>query len=75
MNKKKLEDKFLNIIKKNLLIKKKIELDDKVVNFKNWDSLNNVRIFIDLNKEFKKDLKLGSIKNIKTLRDLFNYFL
>tara|TARA_Y200000002_G_scaffold360521_1_gene345854 strand:+ start:297 stop:524 length:228 start_codon:yes stop_codon:yes gene_type:complete len=75
MNKKKLEDKFLNIIKKNLLIKKKIELDDKVVNFKNWDSLNNVRIFIDLNKEFKKDLKLGSIKNIKILRDLFNYFL
>ena len=75
MNKKKLEDKFLNIIKKNLLIKKKIELDDKVVNFKNWDSLNNVRIFIDLNKQFKKDLKLGSIKNIKILRDLFNYFL
>tara|TARA_B100001093_G_C26166032_1_gene733625 strand:- start:327 stop:554 length:228 start_codon:yes stop_codon:yes gene_type:complete len=75
MNKKKLENKFLNIIKKNLLIKKKIELDDKVVNFKNWDSLNNVRIFIDLNKEFKKDLKLGSIKNIKILRDLFNYFL
>ena len=75
MNKNKLEEKFLNIIKKNLFIKKKIRLEDKIITFKKWDSLNNVRIFIDLNKEFKKNLKLGSIKNIKTLKDLFQYYI
>jgi|TARA_B110000971_G_C19968170_1_gene481282 acyl carrier protein len=68
------EDKFLKIIKKNLSIKEKITLQAKVSSFKKWDSLNNVRILIDLNKAFKTEVKFSSINGVKDLEDLFNYF-
>ena len=71
----KFKKKFLNIIKKNLLIKTEISIEDKVKIFKKWDSLNNVRILIDLNKTFKKNVKINNIENIKTLKDLAKYFL
>tara|TARA_B100001063_G_C16720562_1_gene533313 strand:+ start:1096 stop:1320 length:225 start_codon:yes stop_codon:yes gene_type:complete len=71
---KNLEKKFLNIIKKNLSLKNDIKMTDYVKSFKKWDSLNNIRILIDLNKSFKKNIKFGSIKDVKVLKDLFNYF-
>ena len=71
---KNLEKKFLNIIKKNLSLKNNIKMTDYVESFKKWDSLNNIRILIDLNKSFKKNIKFGSIKDVKVLKDLFNYF-
>lgn len=73
--KNKKEDKFLEIIKKNLLIKDKFTLDTDVSTFKKWDSLNNVRILIDLNKAFKKKVKFSSIDGVKKLKDLYNYFI
>jgi acyl carrier protein len=73
--KKDSEDKFLKIIKKNLSLKEKLTLENKVSSFKKWDSLNNVRILIDLNKEFKKNVKFSSIENIKILSDLLKYFV
>ncbi len=72
---KSLEKKFLNIIKKNLSLKSDIKMTDSVKSFKKWDSLNNIRILIDLNKSFKKNIKFGSIKDVKVLKDLFNYFI
>jgi acyl carrier protein len=72
---KKTEEKFLKIIKKNLFIKENLTLNHNVKSFKKWDSLNNVRILIDLNKEFKKNVKFSSIENIKILKDLLNYFI
>ena len=72
---KSLEKKFLNIIKKNLSLKSDIKMTDSVKSFKKWDSLNNIRILIDLNKSFKKNIKFGSIKDAKDLKDLFNYFI
>ena len=71
---KNLEKKFLNIIKKNLSLKNDIKMADKVKSFKKWDSLNNIRILINLNKSFNKNIKFGSIKDVKVLKDLFNYF-
>ena len=71
---KNIEKKFLNIIKKNLSLKNDIKMTDYVKSFKKWDSLNNIRILIDLNKSFKKNIKFGSIKDVKVLKDLFNYF-
>ena len=73
--KKKAEDRFLRVIKKNLSLNETISLNDDVKSFKKWDSLNNVRILIDLNKTFKKNIKFGSIKNVKILKDLYNYFI
>ena len=70
-----LEKKFLNIIKKNLLLKNDIKMTDNVKSFKKWDSLNNIRILIELNKSFNKNIKFGSIKDVKVLKDLFNYFI
>ena len=72
---KNLKKKFLNIIKKNLSLKSDIKMTDSVKSFKKWDSLNNIRILIDLNKSFKKNIKFGSIKDVKVLKDLFNYFI
>lgn len=69
------EKKFLNIIKKNLLLKNNIKMTDNVKSFKKWDSLNNIRILIELNKSFNKNIKFGSIKDVKVLKDLFNYFI
>ena len=72
---KNLEKKFLNIIKKNLSLKNDIKMTDNVKSFKKWDSLNNIRILIELNKSFNKNIKFGSIKDVKVLKDLFNYFI
>ena len=72
---KSLKKKFLNIIKKNLSLKSDIKMTDSVKSFKKWDSLNNIRILIDLNKSFKKNIKFASIKDVKVLKDLFNYFI
>jgi|TARA_B100001063_G_C16606058_1_gene473297 acyl carrier protein len=68
------EKKFINIIKKNLSCSTKPKLSDEVKTFKKWDSLNNIRILLDLNKSFKKKINLSSIKNVKTLKDLLKYF-
>tara|TARA_B100000902_G_C26946934_1_gene733866 strand:+ start:451 stop:675 length:225 start_codon:yes stop_codon:yes gene_type:complete len=73
--KNKKEEKFIKIIKKNLLIKDKFTLDTNVSTFKKWDSLNNVRILIDLNKAFKKKVQFSSIDGVKKLKDLYNYFV
>jgi acyl carrier protein len=72
---KKFEEKFLNVIKKNLLVKKRITMEDDVKSFQKWDSLNNIRILVDLNKTFKKNININKIGNIKTLKDLGKYFL
>lgn len=72
---KSLEKKFLNIIKKNLSLKNDIKMTDSVKSFRKWDSLNNIRILINLNKSFKKNIKFGSIKDVKVLKDLFDYFV
>ena len=75
MMNKKFEEKFLNVIKKNLLVKKRITMEDDVKSFQKWDSLNNIRILVDLNKTFKKNININKIGNIKTLKDLGKYFL
>jgi acyl carrier protein len=75
MMNKKFEEKFLNVIKKNLLVKKRITMEDVVKNFQKWDSLNNIRILVDLNKTFKKNININKIGKIKTLKDLGKYFI
>ena len=75
MMNKKFEEKFLNVIKKNLLVKKRITMEDDVKSFQKWDSLNTIRIPVDLNKTFKKNININKIGNIKTLKDLGKYFL
>lgn len=75
MMNKKFEEKFLNVIKKNLLVKKRITMEDDVKSFQKWDSLNNIRILVDLNKTFKKNININKIGNIKTLKDLGKYFI
>jgi len=74
MNKIKIEKEILQIIGKILKISYiKIKLKNKSKDFKNWDSINNLKIFLEIEKKFKiqideifffKDLNISSIIKI-----------
>ena len=69
----KLETKFLDIFKKNFKVKN-LSFETQISEISNWDSLNNVRLIVDLNKCFKKDKNDLNLKNSKTIRDVYNFY-
>ena len=74
MNKIKIEKDILQIIGKILKISYlKIKLKSKSKNIKNWDSINNLKIFLEIEKKFRirinenfffKELNISSIIKI-----------
>ena len=69
----KLEKKFLDIFKKNFKVKN-LSFETKISEISNWDSLNNVRLIVNLNKCFKKDKNDLNLKSSKTIRDVYNFY-
>ncbi len=68
------EKKFIDTIRKSLNEKKQeINLNTELKEIKKWDSLSNVRVIIDLNQVFKKNLDISSTANFKTLKELYEY--
>ncbi len=68
------EKKFIETIKKSLNEKnQEINLNTYLKDIKKWDSLANVRVILDLNQTFKKNLDISSIANFKTLRELYEF--
>jgi acyl carrier protein len=63
--------KFLEIIKIALNINDKINLSTTISDIKEWDSVNNIKIILSLNKNLKKKIQFHNLNNIKKIRDLF----
>lgn len=57
-----------NINKKNTLIKKTSFIKD----FDTWDSINSMKIFIEIEKKFKKKIKIEKYNSSKKISDILS---
>lgn len=65
------ENKFLKILKKIVGKNINLSMNTEINKIKNWDSLNNVRIVLELNKLIKKKIKFNDLEEIKKISDLY----
>ncbi len=73
--KKNIEKKILNIIEKICNLKKdSLTTSVKIEEIKKWDSLNNIRIFIEIEKLTKKKIRPKEIHKIKKIKDIILIF-
>jgi acyl carrier protein len=66
-NKENIDKKILKIAQ-IIFKKKKIDIKSTINNIQEWDSLNHLRLMIDLQKKFKIKFELNEIININTLK-------
>jgi acyl carrier protein len=57
-----------NINNKNALIKKTSFIKD----FNTWDSINSMKIFIEIEKKFKKKIKIEKYNSSKKISDILS---
>jgi acyl carrier protein len=57
-----------NINNKNALIKKTSFIKD----FDTWDSINSMKIFIEIEKKFKKKIKIEKYNSSKKISDILS---
>ena len=68
---KKINTKVLNLINSSLKIKNKIDdIKIKINDIREWDSLSNIRVIMDIEKKFNMKFKLDEIEEVKTIEDL-----
>ena len=68
------EKDFIKLIKKSINEKKQdIHLSTKLKDIKKWDSLANVRVVLDLSRQFKKKIDMNKILNFITLKELYEF--
>jgi acyl carrier protein len=66
------KDKFIKIISTICKIKhQEINLNKNISDYKELDSLNNIRLILELNKAYKKKIKIEKLEKIKTLSELY----
>tara|TARA_Y100000590_G_C15726931_1_gene1015572 strand:- start:208 stop:438 length:231 start_codon:yes stop_codon:yes gene_type:complete len=62
----------LSIIEKICNLKKNnISPAKKISGIKGWDSLNNLRIFVEIEKNLKIKVKPNQVQKIRTVNDIF----
>ena len=71
---KKVEDKFLKIVNKILKTKKNI-LKIKFVKMSDWDSLRNLQLLIQLEKEFKIKFNQKELVNFNSLESILKILI
>jgi len=72
MNNQDLKNKLLEIISKELKIERNnISLSNSANDFKEWDSLSNVRLTLQLEKEFNITISFSETVLIDNINDLF----
>lgn len=71
---KKVEDKFLKIVNKILKTKKNI-LKIKLVKMSEWDSLRNLQLLIQLEKEFKIKFNQKELVNFNSLESILKILI
>lgn len=63
--------KILNVVKKIFKINKIKNLDNlKIGNLKNWDSLGNFNLLLEIEKEFKIKFSNADFTTIKSIKEL-----
>jgi len=65
------ESKFLKILKEIIGNNINLSMRTEINKIKNWDSLNNVRIVLELNKILKKKINFNDLEKIKKISDLY----
>lgn len=68
---KNIEEKFLNIIAKILKVKKNF-FKKKLTEISEWDSLRNLQLLINLEKEFKIKFNEKELLNFNSLENILN---
>ena len=72
MNNRDLTNKLLKVISKELNIERNnISLSSSANDFKEWDSLSNVRLTLQLEKEFNITLSYSETAMMNNINDLF----
>lgn len=71
MSQKNFEKKIKMIISKVLKVNiRNINSDNKANDYVTWDSLNNIKIFLEI-KKIKKKIKISEYSKCKKVGDLF----
>jgi acyl carrier protein len=65
------ENKFLKILKKVIGSNIHLSMGTEIAKIKKWDSLNNIRIILELNKLLKKKINFNDLDKIKKISDLY----
>jgi acyl carrier protein len=65
------KNKFLKILKKIVGNNINLSMSTEINKIKNWDSLNNFRIVLELNKLIKKKIDFNDLEEIKKISDLY----
>ena len=72
MNNQDLKNKLLEVISKELKIERNnISLSNSANDFKEWDSLSNVRLTLKLEKEFNITISYSETAMMDDINDLF----
>tara|TARA_B100000989_G_scaffold297720_2_gene284444 strand:+ start:194 stop:418 length:225 start_codon:yes stop_codon:yes gene_type:complete len=70
MKKNKIQ-KLKKILSKNLQVSfHDIEINNSYKDYSKWDSLNNVRIYLEIKKEFKKNVEISKYMNCRKISDI-----
>ena len=65
------EKELIKLISKNIKEKpENININSKRSEFKNWDSLTNVRIIMELQNRIGKNIDLSHLMNLKNIKEL-----
>ena len=72
---KKKEKIIIDVIAKVLKLKKKqVSYNLKIGQVSTWDSLNHIKIYFELKKKFKKEVKLDNLTQVKSVKDWIKLF-
>tara|TARA_A100001388_G_scaffold265435_1_gene237637 strand:- start:455 stop:679 length:225 start_codon:yes stop_codon:yes gene_type:complete len=65
--------KLKKILSKNLKVSiEEIKINNSYKDYTKWDSLNNVKIYLDIKKEFKKNIEMSKYMSCKKINDILN---
>ena len=53
---------------------KKINLASKSTDYKKWDSINQINIILELEKNFKKKVPTSKISKLSNVKNILKYF-
>tara|TARA_Y100000996_G_C22278165_1_gene542892 strand:- start:419 stop:646 length:228 start_codon:yes stop_codon:yes gene_type:complete len=52
----------------------KVNIDSKATDYKNWDSINQVNIILELEKNFNKKVPTSKISKLNNVKNILKFF-